>query len=740
MELLLEIGAEEIPAEFLGEATGSMVLILGRLLRENRLEVVNLDNIYTTGTPRRLTAVVKNLPNRQPDMVEERTGPPVKAAYDDKGKPTKAAVGFAKGAGVDIDELEKIDTPKGEYLVAKIKKPGKPAGEILAEILPRFITSIPWPKSMRWGDGDLRFARPIHWILALLDGKVIEFELEGIKAGSTTYGHRFTHPEPIKVTGYEDYIEKLRDANVIIDHGERFSAVLKDIHDRADQLGGEPACFSDLFMEITNLVEWPVIIDAEFPEHYLDLPKEVLIASMTGHQRYVPLRGAGDNLLSCFITVANTPVDDEGVVARGNARVLNARLADAEFFYKTDRKKSLEEHAQELKDVLYIKGMGSYADKSSRIEELAGKICEWIAPGDSKVATRARRAAKLAKADLVTLMVGEFPSLQGHMGGIYARESDEDEKVACAIEEHYLPRSAADIEEGKMPGEMAESRSVAIADRADEGKIPVEKAESCAVAIADRADSLAACFALGLTPKGDRDPYALRRAVLGILAIIQQRQLNLSLSDLLDAAAQGVAANSKKEAKELLAEMLEFVRERIRHQLISGFAKIAVRAFVGPAPPKSDDVAPDTAEAVLRSGFDDYLDVVKKAWALNRFRERPDFDDLATSFRRVGNILEDFHTDKVDESLFKEPEEKELWEKFCNNRDRVGELAQEREYLKALEAMAELRPAVDKFFDEVLVNDPEDPERRANRHSLLYAIHRSFLAVADFSAISRPGV
>ena len=719
MELLLEIGTEEIPAGFLKAAFDTMAVSMVLTIKENRLSSESV-KVMATGTPRRLVVVVEGLAERQPDIVEDVTGPPVKAAYDAKGNPTKAATGFAEKMGLKVEELEKVDTPKGPYLKAKRKIAGRPARDVLAEILPKFITSIPWRKAMRWGDGELRFARPIHWILALLDGKVIPFELDGIKSGSKTYGHRFTHPKAIKVKSFDDYKENLYKVNVIVDYIDRRTAVVDGIKNRAMRLGGVPACFDELFDEITNLVEWPVIIDAKFPEHYLEVPDIVLIASMTGHQRYVPLRGKGKKLLPNFITVANTPATDLKVVAHGNERVLNARLADAEYFYKTDLKKSLEEHSKRLEDVLYLKGMGSYADKAKRIESLAGFVAGKIAPNDPDVVSRARRAASLAKADLVTLMVGEFPSLQGQMGGIYARKSGEPEGVAKAIEEHYLPKSAADIEAGNFPRSL----------------------EGCAVAIADRADSIAACFALDLTPKGDQDPYALRRAVLGILATVQGNSRNLSIPDLFSAATQGVAANSKKDKKRLLEEMLDFVRERMRYQLLEPNRRLGA----GPPDQKAMQkenliyrLLPDIAEAVLRSGIDDWLEVLGKFYALRQFCNRSDFEDLATSFRRVGNILENFHSEKVDESLFSEPAEKELWKGFNANRDRWEKLASERKYKEALEAMAELRPAVDKFFDEVLVNDPKDPKRRDNRHSLLYAIHRSFLAVADFSAISRPG-
>jgi len=703
VELLLEIGTEEIPAGYLAPAFDYMRATLpARLVECNLLENPESPSVHATGTPRRLTVVADNIRERQPDTVEEITGPPFSAAYDKDGAPTRAATGFASKTGVDVSELEKVETAKGPYVMARVKKPGRPAQEVLAEILPRFITSIPWRKSMRWDCGDIRFARPIRWILAILDGSLVEFELDGLKSESATRGHRFVHPGLIEVKNFGDYKEKLLNARVMADHDERLKKVIDGINEKASELGGVPACLEELFSEIADLVEWPVIIGAKFPERYLELPELVLIAAMTGHQRYVPLRDAGEGktLLPHFITVANTPVKDISVVARGNERVLNARLADAGFFYKTDCKKSLEEHARGLSDVLYIRGMGSYADKAARLENLSAGIARRLEPDDPELARKAARAAKLAKADLVTHMVGEFPGLQGQMGGIYARVSGEEEEVARAIEEHYLPRSASDIERGVFP----------------------ETPAGCIVSIADKLDSLAACFALGLTPSGDQDPYALRRSVLGVLAIIKARGLHLNIPELIEDAVEGVVRHSKIEPEKLVAEILDFVTVRVRTQILNeGMA------------------APDTVEAVTRSGVDDYIEVIRKAEALTRFRERPDFEDLATSFRRVGNILENLHGDNVDESLFVEEAEKQLWEAFQKKRIRVEELAEKGEYYEALEAMAELRPAVDRFFDHVLVNDPDDPGRRRNRHSMLYAIHRTFMAVADFSAIARPG-
>jgi len=693
-EFLLEIGVEEVPAGMLPPAFENLENLIKKALEENR---ITHGAVRSTGTPRRIALLVKDVAERQPDLEEKRLGPPVSAAFDANGKPKPAATGFAAKMGLTVEQLEREQTPKGEYIAARRTIPGRSAIEALAEILPGIITSIPWRKGMRWGDGSLAFVRPIQWLVAIFGGEVVHFEIEGIKSGNVTYGHRFMHPGPVEIRNYDDYVSKLKDAWVIVDHEERRHAIVEGVHKKASELSGEPASYEELFDEVTFLVEWPVVISATFPERYLQVPAPALIAAMVGHQRYFPLKDKSGKLLNHFITVANTPVRNIEVVARGNERVLNARLADAEYFYRQDLKRPLPDRVNDLKGIIYLKGIGSYYEKTLRVQKLARQIAEMAAPNDKSIAEFAARAAFLSKADLTTDMVKEFPSLQGVMGTIYASEMGAPELVAKAIEEHYLPRSTGDIESGNLPKSLP----------------------GACVAIADRADSLAACFSLGLLPKGDQDPYALRRGVLGILAIIRSLSLRIPLDELVSAALRGVEDKSKRPMAALMAEIIEFIKERIRQQVIA------------------NDAAPDTSEAVLRSGHNDYLDVLDKAGALNEFRKRPDFEDLAVSFRRVGNILEGIQKETVDESLFNHDSEKGLWRAFLKLKDKVAEKAKKRDYSGALALIADLRPHVDKFFEDVLVNDPNDEPRKINRHSLLYQIHKMFLEVADFSAISR---
>jgi glycyl-tRNA synthetase beta chain len=419
---------------------------------------------------------------------------------------------------------------------------------------------------------------------------------------------------------------------------------------------------------------------------------------MVGHQRYFPIEDESGNLLNHFITVANTKAKDLHVVAQGNARVLNARLADAKFFFEQDKKKSLEARLPDLKGIIFLKEVGSYYEKALRLQKLAEQIAHWIAPDDSTLKKHASRAGLLAKTDLTTGMVGEFPSLQGVMGGIYAKTSGESEEVAVAIEEHYLPRSAKDIEENVVPQSLA----------------------GACVAIADRIDTVTACLGVGLKPKGDKDPYGLRRAVYGILAIIREKQLKINLKELINSAIEQLKEKTTTDTKQLQEELWNYFIDRIWNQIIE------------------NGMSGDVANAVTRSNAEDYLDFFARAKALYTFKnEIEGFDDLATSFRRVGNILENLHKEEVDESLLDHDSERKLYRAFTEIKNKFEKLAKEHKYLEALYVLAELRPMVDKFFDDVLVNDPNDEKRRVNRHSLLYQIHRLFLNVADFSAISK---
>lgn len=693
--LLLEIGMEEAPAGVLPTAFEDLRKLLTEALTQNMLTFGKME---ITGTPRRIVAHVENLVTQQPIVVIEEMGPPVKAAFDEHGAPKPAAVGFAKKMGVTVEKLKRKNTDRGEYLCAEKKTGGRKTISILEEILPKVVLSIPWRKSMRWGDGETAFVRPIRWLLALFGTDTVKFKIEGIKSDKYTYGHRFMSPNAIEIKDYETYKAKLKESYVLVEHTKRLELIKEEVKKEAHRLGGKPAAFEELYDEVNFLVEYPVIVSASFPKHYLDVPAPALKAAMVGHQRYFPIEDTEGNLLNHFITVANTKAKDMHVVAQGNARVLNARLADAKFFFEHDKKKSLEARLSDLKGIIFLKEVGSYYEKALRLQKLAEQIAEWIAPTDTALKKHASRAALLAKTDLTTGMVGEFPSLQGIMGGIYARTSGEAEEVAAAIEEHYLPRSAKDIEENVVPQSLA----------------------GACVAIADRIDTLTACLGVGLKPKGDKDPYGLRRASYGILAVIREKQLRIKLKELINAAIEQLKGKITADTQQLQNELWEYFIDRIWNQIIE------------------NGMTGDVANAVTRSNAQDYLDFFARAQALNKFKnEIEGFDDLATSFRRVGNILENLHKDEVDESLFDHDSERELYRAFKEIKNKITELAKESKYYEALYVLAELRPVVDKFFDDVLVNDPKDEKRRINRHSLLYQIHRLFLNVADFSAISK---
>lgn len=693
--LLLEIGMEEAPAGVLPTAFEDLRRLLSEALTQNMLTFGNME---ITGTPRRIVAHVENIITEQPVVITEEMGPPVKSAFDENGSPKPPAIGFAKKMGMAVAELKIKETERGEYLYAEKKTGGRRTLDILEEALPKVILSIPWRKSMRWGDGTTAFVRPIRWLLALFGSQIVNFEIEGIKSDRYTYGHRFMNPHKIEVKDYQDYKAKLRDAYVFVEHSKRLEFIREEVKKEAQQLGGKPASFEELYEEVNFLVELPVVLSASFPKHYLEVPAPALKAAMVGHQRYFPIEDERGNLLNHFITVANTKAKDLKVVAQGNARVLNARLADAKFFFEQDKKKSLEARLPDLKGIIFLKEVGSYYEKALRLQKLSEQIAHWIAPENSALKKHASRAGLLAKTDLTTGMVGEFPSLQGVMGGIYAKTSGEPQEVAVAIEEHYLPRSAKDIEDNVVPQSLA----------------------GACVAIADRIDTVTACLGVGLKPKGDKDPYGLRRAVYGILAIIREKQLKINLKELINSAIEQLKEKITTDTKQLQEELWNYFIDRIWNQIME------------------NGMSADVANAVTRSNAEDYLDFFARAKALQTFKnEIEGFDDLATSFRRVGNILENLHKEEVDESLFDHDSERNLYRAFTEIKNKFGELAKEHKYLEALYVLAELRPIVDKFFDDVLVNDPNDEKRRVNRHSLLYQIHRLFLNVADFSAISK---
>ncbi|MBW2039594.1 MAG: glycine--tRNA ligase subunit beta [Deltaproteobacteria bacterium] len=682
--MLLEVGTEEIPSLFIPQALEGMGETLKKELEAQR---VDWGGIKWMGTPRRLTLFAE-LEERQRPLERERIGPPKSAAFDPQGRPTKAALGFAQREGVRVEDLEVVETEKGEYLCARKQEEGRQTSEILSGVLPRLITSIPFPKSMRWSNLEIRFARPIHWILAIFDREVVPFALENLTSGPFTQGHRFLHPDPIEVKGLKDYLEGLRQACVIVDPEERKELIRRGIHEAAQQVGGKPLEDEDLLEEVTYLVEYPVAICGSFDDGYLNLPKEVLITAMQQHQRYFPVVDEEGRLSPYFVTVSNTKTPDMGVVREGNERVLRARLADAQFFFQEDQKIPLEERVEELKGVIFQAKLGTSYEKVMRLRELAMRLAGDLAPKDKEVVAR---GAYLCKADLVTEMVGEFPQLQGVMGREYALHSGEDPAVAQMIYEHYLPRFAGDELPTTTAGDL--------------------------VSIADKLDTIIGCFGVGLIPTGTSDPFALRRQALGIIHIIVGKGYTVSLQRMISMGLDILMAKTERSLEEIQADVLAFFRGRFVNLLVSQGYPV------------------DLVEAVLAIQVDDLMDAHLRVKALTTFRGRPEFEPLAVAFKRVANILKGVdHKKGVDPSLFETSQEEGLHRHYQEIEGRFSDLIKGGDYEGALVELARLRVPVDDFFDHVLVM-AEDEKLRANRLALLDEIAELFSQMADFSQV-----
>jgi glycyl-tRNA synthetase beta chain len=682
--MLLEIGTEEIPSRFILPALEG---IRETLLEEMQTQRIACGETRLMGTPRRLTLFAE-LEEHQNPLEQERLGPPKNVAFDQQGNPTKAALGFAQREGVQVKELDVVETEKGAYLCVRKHETGRETRSILSEVLPRVIAAIPFPKSMRWSNLELRFARPIHWILALFDGTVIPFAVEHIQSDSLTRGHRFLHPEPFTVTKLDDYLEGLRRACVIVDQEERMPLILRETKEAAQQAGGIPLEAAELLEEITYLVEYPVAICGGFDKGYLKLPREVLITAMQHHQRYIPVINSKGKLLPAFVAINNTKAQDMGVITKGHERVLRARLADAQFFFQEDQKCTLEERVEELKGVIFQAKLGTSYEKVERIQSLAVRLAEELTPEDKEVVMR---SALLCKADLVTEMVGEFPQLQGVMGREYALLNDEDPAVAQVIFEHYLPRFAGDEFPSSSAGAM--------------------------VSIADKLDTVIGCFGVGLIPTGTSDPFALRRQTLGIIHIILGNEYSCSLKRMIEWGLKPLLKKITRPLKEVQADCLAFFRAR----------------FVGLLTSQGYPV--DVAEAVLTVQFDDLVDARARVEALTSFRRKPEFEPVAVAFKRLANILKgEDHKNKVDPARFETPQEKDLHERYGEIAGSFSELISAGAYAGALGELAKLRPPVDALFDHCMVM-AEDKQVRSNRLALLGEIASLFSQMADFSQL-----
>jgi glycyl-tRNA synthetase beta chain len=683
-EFFLEIGTEEIPSRFINPALDKMKELFSGLLANGRVAIES-GAIQTYGTPRRLVLYVPQLAERQQDVSKEVVGPPKKIAFDAEGKPTRAALVFAEKNGVQVDALASKTTEKGEYVVARLDEKGGDTAEWLKQVMPGFVLSIPFQKTMRWMDKDIRFARPIHWIVALWGGSVVEFELNGIRSGNLSRGHRFMSPGAFLAKDFKSYAAQAEPNYVVIDPAVRKQRIIKQTEELARSKNGTILDDPGLVEEVANLVEYPVAVMGTFNKEYLRVPKEVLITAMREHQRYFSVVGMNGNLLPFFITISNTRAEDMDVVRAGNERVLAARLSDAAYFFDHDVKQPLGDRIDGLKKVTYQEKLGTVYDKTLRVKHLATYLAG-IAHADASIAAR---AAELCKVDLLTGVVGEFPKLQGVMGRHYALNSGEEPRVADAILEHYLPRYAGD----KLPD-------------SDEGMC---------VGIADRIDTITGCFSVGLIPSGSEDPYGLRRQSVAILNMLMDRGLRVPLVELIAEACKTYGLK-KKEKEKVSSETLDFFRQRMAGLLAA------------------EGLRSDVVDAALSVGFDDPLIAREKVRALDGLRISEDYQPLVTALKRAGNILPKEFKGKIKKNLLRLDAEKALYAAYVDIKDRVVEKATKLDFRGALADIASLRKDVDAFFDTVMVMD-KDSEIKANRLALLACITGLFSQIADFSRL-----
>ena len=688
--LLLEIGTEEIPAGYIVPALKALEIKLIQKLKDARIEH---GSARTFGTPKRLAVEVRTVADKQTSITTEVTGPPEKVGYDENGEPTMAAIKFAEKVGIPINKLNVCETKKGRYLSAVKKERGLATKKLLKTILPEVISSIPFPKTMRWADLTVSFARPVQSVMALLGKKVISFEYGNRKSSRFVYGHRFMKPGKIKISEPGEYLGALRTANVIADKDERKKRVLEEISKVAADLGGNVLQDDELVDIVTHLVEYPAAVAGRFDVKFLELPGEVLITSMREHQKYFAVVDEAGNLMSCFIAVNNTRAKDMALVTKGHERVLRARLEDAMFFYKSDLQIPLDDRVKKLKGVLFQAKLGSVYEKIQRVQKL-GEYMAAMVDGGSNFKDLVSRAVWLCKADLVSQVVVEFPKLQGVMGRVYASKANESESVSSAIEEHYRPTCSG--------GQLPDSLTGAI------------------TAIADKMDSICGCFSAGLIPTGASDPYALRRQGIGIVQIMLDKTLSFSLCGLIENSTAQFKEIMEQGDREIFGKVYTFLQDRISHLLADeGFSK-------------------DVVASVVSVSIDRIPDVWNRVRALEKFRGEPDFESLAGAFKRVANIIkkaDSFEGIQVDGNLFQDESESVLFETLKDVKNRVSTHLEEGHFDRVLLDIAILRSPVDVFFDGVMVM-ADDPAIRNNRLALLGEIATLFENIADFSKIS----
>ncbi|TDX51052.1 glycine--tRNA ligase subunit beta [Orenia marismortui] len=683
-DLLLEIGTEEIPAGFMNYTFRQLRDLSQEIFADNRIEI---GEVEATGTPRRLVLSIKDVAEKQSDLEKEVRGPAVRIAFDEEGNPSKAGAGFARGQGITPEELDVRD----EYVYACTKEIGKNTDELLAGLLTEIINRLNFPKSMRWADETMRFVRPIKWILSLYGEEKIDFSIAGVNSSNWSRGHRFLSEGNIEINNTTEYFTKLEEEFVIVDHNRRRAMILEQIENIAKKKDVVVKIDEGLLTEVNFLVEYPTALCGSFSENFLDLPSEVLITSMREHQRYFPVEDKDANLLNHFVTVRNGNEDHIDVVRAGNEKVLQARLSDAIFFYEEDQETSLESKLNKLKNVIFQEDLGTIYEKVERIIALSAQFSAKVDLSAEKV-EQAKRAAKLSKLDLVTGMVDEFSKLQGVMGRYYALNDGEDEEVAHAIFEHYLPRYSDDILPSTETGII--------------------------VSIADKIDSIVGFFSVGIIPTGSQDPYALRRQAQGIVKIIVDTDLELELDYLIEQALdileeQGKLERSRSEVK---AEVLEFFKLRLENLL------------------EEAGIRYDVVDAILSTNYSNINDTLLRAKALMEFREEDDFEELIIAFNRVSNLASKSDNSTVKSELFEDDSEGKLYQDYKLIKDKVDLLVADRSYIEALKEVATLKGAIDEFFDSVMVM-AKNEEVKQNRLGLLNLISDLLSRIADLTKV-----
>lgn len=683
--LLIEIGTEELPPKALRKLSLAFADAMGRELASTGLSP---DKIHMYAAPRRLALLIKSLPEAQADRESVRRGPALAAAFDDEGCPTQAATGFAGSCGVAVEELDQLETPKGSWLSFRAVEKGQATQQLIPELVRKSLAALPIPKRMRWGDREDEFVRPVHWVVLLFGDEIIDAEILGVQAGRYTHGHRFLHPQPIYLAEPDAYLPLLEsEGYVLADYSTRREAIRAQVIEQARALQGEALIDDDLLDEVTSLVEWPVALSGQFDEDFLQVPPEALISSMQDHQKYFPVVDGDGKLLAHFITVANLVSKDPAQIKAGNERVIRPRLADAAFFWKQDRRQTLAQRTDGLRGMVFQKKLGTLFDKQERVAELAGQIA--VSIGAS--AEHAQRAARLCKCDLLTSMVYEFPELQGIMGRYYAVHDGEPAEVADAVAQHYLPRFAGD----RLP----------------------EAGAAQAVALADRLDSLVGIFAIGQQPSGDKDPFALRRAALGVIRICIEKGLDIDLEQMLKIAAN--AFDSKLDTLHAVDSVFAYIMDRLR-----GYYQ-------------EQGVEGDLVDAVLATRPLRLLDIDRRIQACRTFRQLPESQSLAAANKRISNILrktEEPIPEQVDTARLIDDAEKQLAAELDKMNSAVVPLLEAGDYTPALTQLAGLRNSVDAFFDRVMVM-VDDDTLRANRLALLKNLGDLFLRVADLSRL-----